>query len=149
MCSALMHASEDESHGTSQLYRDAPAYDTKLRCGHAAQRCHHRVSSKSINQSINLHFLSLGLIRGVKQTITAKILRMLSLNETGHSMLFYATSRNFAVKRLHLHAINRRRSPSTVHLTSCKSLCLAQHASCAQENICCSSLIEQISQIRT
>ena len=43
------------------------------------------------NQSINLHFLSLGLTRGVKQTITGKLLRMLYLDETSHSMLFWAT----------------------------------------------------------
>ncbi len=37
-----------------------------------------------INQSINLHFVSLGLIRGVDR----QCLRMLNLNETSHSMLF-------------------------------------------------------------
>jgi len=112
----------------------------------------HKDAITEFHQSQSINQFTFSVFRthqGSQQTITAKILRMLSLNETGHSMLFYATSRNFAVKRLHLHAINRRRSPSTVHLTSCKSLCLAQHASCAQENICCSSLIEQISQIRT
>jgi hypothetical protein len=33
-------------------------------------------------------------------------------------------------KKIHIHALNRRRSPSTVYVTSCKSLCLSQHVLC-------------------
>ena len=37
--------------------------------------------------SFNSHFLSFGLITGVKKTLTERILRMLGLKDTSHSML--------------------------------------------------------------
>ncbi len=49
----------------------------------------------TIYQSINqFTFSAFRTHQGSQQTITAKILRMLSLNETSHSMLFWATKRS-------------------------------------------------------
>ncbi len=45
--------------------------------------------NQAINEQINLHFLSSGLMRGDRhqQTLTGRFLRMLSLNDKSHAML--------------------------------------------------------------
>jgi len=54
-------------------------------------------------QSINQFTFSVfGTHQASQQTITAKILRVLSLNETSHSMLFPKKGPSFVVKELHL-----------------------------------------------
>jgi len=64
-----------------------------------------RRANQSIKQSINqFTFSVLRTHQGSQQTITAKILRMLSLNETSHSMLFWATNRSNFVIYMHLIA---------------------------------------------
>ena len=65
---------------------------------------------------------------GSQQTVIGELLRALRSSATSHSMLFWGTNADpvgpsLVVKR-HLHAFHRTVSPSTVHLTSRKSLCL-------------------------
>jgi len=57
----------------------------------------HKDAITEFHQSQSINQFTFSVFRthqGSQQTITAKILRMLSLNETSHSMLFWATKRS-------------------------------------------------------
>ena len=62
----------------------------------------HTQSLSPVSQSINqFTFPVFGTRQGSQQTIAGKVLRILILNETSHSMLFWAT-KSFSSK-LHIH----------------------------------------------